>query len=129
MCRHNHTCESYVTIATTDLKDFENKAREAITTTSLALGPALNDARLMHQAQRGRPIPWSDEHQQQALNRTKVIRIEMTEEDDYTCNDCGETFHTIGEQNRHMGCDPDTGISLHDPALGPICERLRENST
>ena len=105
LCAGEHTTHQYATLIAENLREFQENATTALRGDE-GRNSAHHDAELYHQ-QLGNLSALRAQASTQGRNAQPVIRrVMMTQESNYTCNECGSVFPNIASYSVHMGVDP-----------------------
>ena len=102
LCRQRHIAEYYMSSFAHSPKELELTINQLLTGTEEGEELAHSMAKL-HHAQRGDIERLERRRQQGTRPNSRILTLEVTEEEDYTCDHCGMKFETIGSLRRHRG--------------------------
>ncbi len=126
LCQGVHETHQYVTLPVDNLDDFRAHAVRRIREAELATHIVTTDSELKHldrgdlreltRATAGKPV------------LSGILTVEMTNESEYTCDDCGRKFETIAQHRAHMGVDAVTGKPTKKRRGIPACHAAQETA-
>lgn len=126
LCQGVHETHQYVTLPANNLDDFRAHAVRRIREPELATHIVTTDSELKHldrgdlrelvQATAGKPVI------------SGILKVEMTSESEYTCDECGRKFDTIARHRAHMGVDAVTGKPTKKGRGIPACHVSQETA-
>ena len=124
LCQRVHETHQYITMPAEDLDEFHAAVNRRLREKEAALHIINRDSEIHH-------LDKGDFHSLAQAVAGKmvlsgILKIEMTPESDYTCDDCGRKFKTMAEHRTHMGVDAMTGKPTKKGRGIPACHTGQE---
>lgn len=120
LCQGVHETHQYVTMPADDLDEFHATVNRRLREKEATQHIVTKDSEIHH-------LDRGDFHSlaQAAAGKmvlSGILKIEMTPESDYTCDECGRKFETIAQHRAHMGVDAMTGKPTPSGRGIPLCK-------
>ena len=101
LCGRNHDFDIYITREARDLDEFHAGLQKLVQDPGFR-SSALDRAAVKLHTERGDMEKQARRYRKHGLRKTRPPWAELTDEQEYTCDDCSRTFDTMKDLRNHM---------------------------